>query len=78
MAAIAWSSAAVRKMGLPPEVVFHEAGYRGGSRSMIENFGSGHYPGVPFLVVRHRLELRVADRPVVGVATGEGEERVER
>ena len=49
MAAIAWSWAAARKMGLAPEVVFHEAGYRGGSRSLIENFGSGHYIGVPLL-----------------------------
>lgn len=49
MAAIAWSWAALLKMGLPPEVVFHEAGYKGGSRSIIENFGSGHYFGVPLL-----------------------------
>ena len=49
MAAIAWSWAALLKMGLPPEVVFHEAGYKGGSRSIIENFASGHYFGVPLL-----------------------------
>jgi hypothetical protein len=50
MAAIAWSWAAAIQMGLAPEVVFHEAGYRGGGGSLIENFASGHYIGVPFLV----------------------------
>jgi hypothetical protein len=49
MAAIAWSWAAAMKMSLPPEVVFHEAGYRGGARSLIENFATGHYIGVPLL-----------------------------
>ena len=49
MAAIAWSYAAAVHLGLPPDVVFHDAGYRGGSRSLIENFGAGRYIGVPFL-----------------------------
>lgn len=49
MAAIAWSYAASVHLGLVPEVVFHAAGYRGGSRSLIENFSAGRYIGVPFL-----------------------------
>jgi hypothetical protein len=49
MAAIAWSYAAALHLGLAPEVVFHAAGYRGGSGSMIENFSAGRYIGVPFL-----------------------------
>ena len=49
MAAIAWSYAAVLHLGLSPDVVFHAAGYRGGSRNIIENFRAGRYFGVPFL-----------------------------
>jgi len=49
MMAIAWSYAAGVHLGLPPEVVFHDGGYKGGSRSLIENFTAGHYFGVPML-----------------------------
>jgi hypothetical protein len=49
MAAIAWSYAACRHLGLPPEVVFHPHGYKDGSQSLIENFGAGRYVGVPLL-----------------------------
>ena len=49
MAAIAWSYAAAMHLGLSPDVVFHAAGYRGGSGSLIDNFGAGRYVGVPFL-----------------------------
>jgi hypothetical protein len=52
MAALAWSYAAVRHLGLAPEVVFHDAGYLGGARALIENFDGGHYIGVPILVWR--------------------------
>ena len=52
MAALAWSYAAARHLGLPPEVVFHEDGYRGGATALIENFETGHYIGVPILVWR--------------------------
>ncbi len=30
-------------------MVFHPAGYRGGSQSLLDNFGAGHYLGVPML-----------------------------
>jgi len=49
MAAIAWSYAASVHLGLSPDVVFHAAGYRGGSQTIIENFSAGRYFGVPFL-----------------------------
>jgi hypothetical protein len=49
MAAIAWSYAAARHLGIAPEVVFHEAGYRGGGDSILENFAAGRYFGVPIL-----------------------------
>src|SRR5687768_12529171 len=49
IAAIAWSYAALRFLDLDPAVVFHEGGYRGGSRAFIENFSTGHYVGVPLL-----------------------------
>jgi hypothetical protein len=49
MAAIAWSYAAAVHLELSPDVVFHAAGYRGGSSSLIDNFGAGRYVGVPYL-----------------------------
>jgi hypothetical protein len=49
MSAIAWSYAAARRLGIDPAIVFHEAGYRGGSASLIANFDSGRYIGVPVL-----------------------------
>ena len=49
MAAIGWSYAAALHIGLDPAVVFHEAGYRGGSQSLLENFAAGRYLGVPML-----------------------------
>lgn len=49
MAAIAWSYAAARAIGIDPAVVFHEAGYRGGSAALLENFNAGRYFGVPLL-----------------------------
>jgi hypothetical protein len=52
MAALAWSYAATRHLGLAPEVVFHDDGYRGDARSLIENFEAGRYVGVPILVWR--------------------------
>jgi len=49
MMAIAWSYAAALGIGIPPEVVFHPAGYRGGSQSLIENFAEGRFLAVPML-----------------------------
>lgn len=49
MAAIAWSWAATKHLGLPPEVLFHADGYKGGAASLIENFTQGNTMGVPLL-----------------------------
>lgn len=49
MSAIAWSYAAVCHIGIPIEVLFHPAGYKGGSDSLIDNFSNGKYLGVPGL-----------------------------
>jgi hypothetical protein len=49
MAALAWSYAAALHLDIPPQVVFHQAGYRGGSIALLENFGAGRYIGVPLL-----------------------------
>ncbi|MGB0723093.1 MAG: hypothetical protein ACPGU7_11940 [Gammaproteobacteria bacterium] len=49
MAAIAWSWAALRHLGLEPEVVFHPEGYRGASASLINAFAQDMGPGTPLL-----------------------------
>ncbi len=49
MMAIAWSYAAAVHLRLPPEVLFHPDGYRGGSQALIENFTAGRYLAVPML-----------------------------
>lgn len=49
MAAIAWSYAASVYLQLEPSVVFHPAGYKGGSESLIDNFTNGRYFGTPIL-----------------------------
>jgi hypothetical protein len=49
MAAIAWSYAASVAIGLAPHILFHPAGYRGGSAAMIDNFTNGRDVGVPLL-----------------------------
>jgi hypothetical protein len=49
MAAIAWSYAAACHLGLDPSVVFHEAGYKGGSHALIEAFRRDGAPGTPML-----------------------------
>lgn len=49
MAAIAWSYAAALHLGIPPEVVFHPAGYHDGSQAILENFADDRFFGVPVL-----------------------------
>lgn len=49
IAAILWSYAALTHIGLAPEIVFHEHGYRGQSDWFIQNFTSGTYMGLPLL-----------------------------
>jgi hypothetical protein len=49
LTAIAWSYAALCHLDIDPAIVFHPAGYKGSSESIIENFTAGHYFGVPLL-----------------------------
>jgi hypothetical protein len=49
MMAIAWSYAACIHLGIDPEIVFHEQGYKGGGNSIVANFNEGKYFGVPLL-----------------------------
>lgn len=49
MAVIAWTYAACLEIGIDPVIVFHPDGYKGGSESILENFGQGRYFGVPIL-----------------------------
>lgn len=49
MMAIAWSYAAALSIGIDPSIVFHDGGYRSGSKAILENFEAGRYVGVPML-----------------------------
>jgi hypothetical protein len=48
IAAQCWSYAACVHLGLPPEVVFHAAGYKGAASTLIHNYSTGSV-GVPLL-----------------------------
>jgi hypothetical protein len=43
--ATAWAYAALREIGLPAEVLFHEGGYGGNSAGLLFTYGAGVYPG---------------------------------
>jgi len=49
MAAIAWSYAAARHLGLDPSVVFHPGGYGGGSEALVAAFEGRRTIGLPLL-----------------------------
>lgn len=49
MATLAWSYAAALYLDLPPEVVFHEHGYKGQGQFLIARYQRGDQPGVPLL-----------------------------
>lgn len=49
MMAVAWSYAACIYIGISPEIVFHEHGYRGGSKNLLRNFAAGCYIALPML-----------------------------
>ena len=50
LAAICWSYAAARAIGLDPGIVFHGDGYRGNGAGLAMNFQMGIYLGVHLLV----------------------------
>ncbi|HZS44752.1 MAG TPA: hypothetical protein VFC63_06580 [Blastocatellia bacterium] len=49
IAALAWSYAATRYLGLPSDLVFYQGSYRGWDTALVENFAEGRYLGVPLL-----------------------------
>jgi hypothetical protein len=69
IAAQTWSYAAAVHLGLPPELVFHAAGYKGSAETLIQTYRDGN-AGVPLLewmglTVDHAraAELSVAPYP---------------
>ena len=65
MGAIAWSYAAAVAIGLPSEVVFHDAGYKGGAKHLRENFAAGRYLGVPILQWRGLTDRHISRYPTM-------------
>jgi len=49
MAAIAWSYAAARAIGIDTQVLFHADGYKGGGAALAIAFDKGSGPGAPML-----------------------------
>lgn len=58
MQVTAWAYAAVTHLGLAPETLFHEGGYKGRSQSLRLTFGAGVYPGVGGLQATGMTVLR--------------------
>jgi hypothetical protein len=46
---LAWSYAACLHLKFGPELVFHPYGYKGESKSLIQNFAEGKFLGLPLL-----------------------------
>jgi len=49
MAALAWSYAAALHIGIAPEIVFHEHGYRGQAGELLQGYREGKLLGQPIL-----------------------------
>lgn len=49
-AVLLWTWAAIHKIGITPEVVFHEHGYKNLAGDIIENFQDGEFEGLDLLV----------------------------
>jgi ribosomal protein S18 acetylase RimI-like enzyme len=65
MGAMAWSYAAALHIGLPPEVVFHQHGYRGAAARLLCDFKHGHAIGLPFLWWIGMTTQSFPDRPSI-------------
>ncbi len=64
--ALAWSYAAAVHLGLPPEVVFHEQGYKGQSRALIAEFAKPRDQiGVPMLWWTRLTTQQFPDKPSI-------------
>ena len=49
MMAIAWSFAACIHLQIDPHIVFHEQGYKGDGKNIVDNFQNGRFIGTPML-----------------------------
>jgi hypothetical protein len=49
MMTLAWTYAAAVNLNIPPDVVFHPAGYKGQSTQIISGYQNGFYVGLPML-----------------------------
>lgn len=49
MGALAWSYAAALRVGIDPQIVFHEHGYRGQASQLLHDFAHGKAVGLPYL-----------------------------
>jgi hypothetical protein len=49
MMAMAWSYAACVYLGIDPHIVFHEHGYKGASRDLVQGYQEGNTMGLPML-----------------------------
>jgi hypothetical protein len=63
--AIAWSWAALVHLGLPGEVLFHPAGYKGQSAGLLMSYSLGVYPGAAGLA-----RLGLCDLPAQAAVNG--------
>lgn len=66
--AIAWSYAACLHLAIDPEIVFHEGGYRGKSKALLQNFELGIYLGIDGLensglTLTPRTAERLGEKP---------------
>ncbi|UZD24137.1 hypothetical protein PBT90_12155 [Algoriphagus halophytocola] len=50
MGVLAWSYAAIKHLGIPGELLFHEGGYHGQAQALLRGFESGQILGLPLLV----------------------------
>ncbi|WCT14071.1 hypothetical protein [Mucilaginibacter jinjuensis] len=51
MMALAWSYAAALHLGIDPYIVFHEHGYKGGAKGIVEGYQNGNIMGIPMLQI---------------------------
>lgn len=49
LAAMLWSYAALKKIDIPAEIVFHPDGYKGDAAWLVEQYDQGEYIGLPLL-----------------------------
>ncbi len=66
--AIAWSYAAVVRLGLDPAVLFHPNGYKGHSAGLIFSYSHGVYPGA-FGLAQAGMTAVGAEAGAAGLAT---------